>query len=366
MKKVFVSGCYDILHAGHIQFFEDARALGDHLTVCFASTPVLALAKMRPPAIPDDHKMVLIGSLKCVDRVVSSSDLDPVFDFVSHWDKDLPDILAVTEDDRNLEAKRRLCAEREVVLEILPKRPPRKGLSEGVSTTSILATIKNIKEVPLRIDFGGGWLDVPRLSKKGAYIVNCTIVPKVSLTDWQYEKNAGLGGSAAYAILKVKDSVESELDLGVGWQDPAAILETGICVWRSGKRPVLESKHNPDWLKGKMLVVWTGAPHMTPDIVKMKRDYSLIKKAGDLAKAAVEEKDINKLGKAILTSYKAQIGEGMAKLPMLSGSIGHKYLGGGHGGYALYLFVDKKRRDKAAKGRKGAKIVEPYIRDVLS
>lgn len=28
MKKVFVSGCYDIVHAGHIQFFEEARALG--------------------------------------------------------------------------------------------------------------------------------------------------------------------------------------------------------------------------------------------------------------------------------------------------------------------------------------------------
>ena len=37
MKKVFVSGCYDILHAGHLQFFEEARALGDYLIVSFAS-----------------------------------------------------------------------------------------------------------------------------------------------------------------------------------------------------------------------------------------------------------------------------------------------------------------------------------------
>ena len=38
--KVFVSGCYDILHAGHLQFFREARALGGenaHLTVSFAS-----------------------------------------------------------------------------------------------------------------------------------------------------------------------------------------------------------------------------------------------------------------------------------------------------------------------------------------
>lgn len=40
VKRVFVSGCYDILHAGHVQFFREARALGDHLTVCFASNEV--------------------------------------------------------------------------------------------------------------------------------------------------------------------------------------------------------------------------------------------------------------------------------------------------------------------------------------
>ncbi|MFZ9683667.1 MAG: adenylyltransferase/cytidyltransferase family protein, partial [Cephaloticoccus sp.] len=41
MRKIFVSGCYDIIHAGHIQFFREARALGDFLTVCFASAEVL-------------------------------------------------------------------------------------------------------------------------------------------------------------------------------------------------------------------------------------------------------------------------------------------------------------------------------------
>jgi cytidyltransferase-like protein len=29
MKKVFVSGCFDILHGGHIEFFSQAKALGD-------------------------------------------------------------------------------------------------------------------------------------------------------------------------------------------------------------------------------------------------------------------------------------------------------------------------------------------------
>ena len=64
MKKVFVSGCYDIVHAGHIQFFEEARALGDYLIVSFASEPVLWHHKQRKPSIPDEHKKVLLESLR--------------------------------------------------------------------------------------------------------------------------------------------------------------------------------------------------------------------------------------------------------------------------------------------------------------
>ncbi len=145
-KKVFVSGTYDILHAGHIQFFKDARALGDHLTVSFASAGVIALSKKRFPSLPDSHKAAIIGELRCVDKVVSSSDLDPVFDFLGHWKKDKPDILAVTEDDRNAERKRIVCADYGVELIILPKRVS----IEPVSTSSILAGIKERAEKALK------------------------------------------------------------------------------------------------------------------------------------------------------------------------------------------------------------------------
>jgi cytidyltransferase-like protein len=70
MKKIFVSGCYDILHAGHIQFFEEARALGDYLIVSFASSEVLWHHKKRRASIPDEHKKVLLESLRMVDQVI--------------------------------------------------------------------------------------------------------------------------------------------------------------------------------------------------------------------------------------------------------------------------------------------------------
>ena len=80
--------------------------------------------------------------MACVDRVVTSSDLDPVFDFASHWIDDKPDILAVTEDDKNAARKEIFCKERGVKLVVLPKG---SDLSP-VSTTSILTGIKQRKD----------------------------------------------------------------------------------------------------------------------------------------------------------------------------------------------------------------------------
>ena len=41
MKKVFVSGAFNVLHAGHILFFEQARALGDYLVVSYPNADLL-------------------------------------------------------------------------------------------------------------------------------------------------------------------------------------------------------------------------------------------------------------------------------------------------------------------------------------
>lgn len=359
--KVFVSGCYDIIHAGHIQFFKDAKALGNHLTVCFASAPVLELVKNRKSSMPDDNKREIISSLVHVDEVVMSSDFDPVFDFRSHIETIKPHIIATTEDDKNIEAKKIFCKEKGIKLVVLPKR----NSATQVSTTSVLASIKNLDELPLRVDFAGGWLDVPSFSTKGGFVVNCAITPKVSLSSWPYEKGAGLGGSAAYALLQAKHGVKSEVSSGMGWQDPAVISETGLCVWRSGEKPILDIKVNPDWLSGKMLAVWSGNRsgfyNTTPRIASLKRDYKLIKQAGALARKAVYAFSLLKLAKAISMSYKAQIKEGMRELPSIKNSIARKYLGAGHGGYILYLFKSKKLRDCAHKKIPKSICIEPYI-----
>lgn len=368
MIRVFVSGCYDIVHAGHLQFFSEARALGDHLTVSFASAEVLWLHKHRRSSLPDEHKRALLAGLRMVDEVVIGTGLEEGIDFRADFLRLRPDILAVTEDDKYTPLKKALCAEVGARYVVLPKTPPQ---FPPISTTQIVRFIRAPEEAPLRVDFAGGWLDVPRYAREGAFVVNCAISPTVSLRDWPYERNAGLGGSGAWALLNGRDGVSSELDLGVGWQDPAIIAEGGLCVWRSGARPVLELKQSGDFLRGRMALYWTGDSHDTPGICKNERDYDAIARASLTARDAVWRSDLHLLADAVRQSSAVQRAEGMAPLPgeadgpqgVLPDSVkplAWKYCGGGFGGYALYLFANEADRNRACSAS-NFRPIEPYI-----
>jgi cytidyltransferase-like protein len=357
MRHVFVSGCYDIIHAGHVQFFREAKALGDFLTVSFASIEVLWNHKQRRSSLPDEHKKGILEALNMIDQVVIGKGTDHGLDFKEDFLRLRPDVLAVTEDDQYGQLKRDLCAQVGAEYVVLPKTPPQY---EPVSTTQLVKWIRAPKEAPLRVDFAGGWLDLPRHARPGDFVVNCAIQPMVSLRDWGYERNAGLGGSGAWALLNGNTGVDDELDLGVGWQDPAVIRETGLCVWRSGPRPSLEFKSDGMMLRGFMALWWSGKPHDTPSMANQKRDYAAIGAASRIAREGVMKQDIPLLGDGIAASYAVQLNEGMPPLPEAAGCLGRKYCGGGFGGYALYLFGSEKERTDFVNHTTGARVIEPY------
>jgi cytidyltransferase-like protein len=358
MKKVFVSGCYDIIHAGHIQFFSEARALGDHLTVCFASDKVLWHHKERRSSLPEEHKLALLRNLSMVDDAVIGENEELGLDFQDHFRRIHPDILAVTDDDQYSTIKRALCEEVGTSYVRLPKTPPQ---FPPVSSSGIVKWIKAPDASPLRVDFAGGWLDVPRFARADAFVVNCAISPTVSLREWNYEKRSGLGGSGAWALLNGESGINSELDLGVGWQDPAVIHESGLCVWRSGAHPELLLKRDGALLSGRMALVFTGKEHDTPGNADHERDFELIARASHIAADAVDKNNLEELGKAVRMSYQAQLDEGMEPLAEVTGALAHKYCGGGFGGYALYLFTDSRQRDAFVSCTDAARPVEPYL-----
>ena len=89
-----------MIHAGHVQFLSEARALGDKLTVGFASDHVLWEHKHRRSSLPEEHKQALIAGLRVVDEVVIGRGMELGLDFKEHFLRHRPDFLVVTEDDK--------------------------------------------------------------------------------------------------------------------------------------------------------------------------------------------------------------------------------------------------------------------------
>ena len=70
-KVVFTNGCFDIIHRGHVEYLEDAKALGDILIIGLNSdSSIIGLKGAdRPINKEEDRARVLLG-LKSVDRVI--------------------------------------------------------------------------------------------------------------------------------------------------------------------------------------------------------------------------------------------------------------------------------------------------------
>jgi D-beta-D-heptose 7-phosphate kinase / D-beta-D-heptose 1-phosphate adenosyltransferase len=77
-RIVFTNGCFDILHAGHVSYLEEAAALGDRLIVAINDDASVTRLKGegRPVNAVEGRSRVLAG-LSCVDWVVSFSEDTP-------------------------------------------------------------------------------------------------------------------------------------------------------------------------------------------------------------------------------------------------------------------------------------------------
>jgi D-beta-D-heptose 7-phosphate kinase/D-beta-D-heptose 1-phosphate adenosyltransferase len=68
---VFTNGVFDLLHRGHVEYLEDAAALGDRLIVGLnADLSVRRLKGEGRPLVPEEERAELIRALICVDLCV--------------------------------------------------------------------------------------------------------------------------------------------------------------------------------------------------------------------------------------------------------------------------------------------------------
>jgi len=116
MKKVFVSGCYDLLHSGHVEFFRQASAYGD-LYVGIGSDATILEYKHHRPLYDENERLFMVQSIRYVkDACINRG--HGVMDFIPTVESLKPDIFVVNEDGSN-DQKREFCRERGIEYVVL-------------------------------------------------------------------------------------------------------------------------------------------------------------------------------------------------------------------------------------------------------
>ena len=79
MKKIFTNGCFDILHAGHIKYLEEAKALGDTLIIAINDDEsVVRLKGKHRPINPLSDRMKVLDGLASSDFIVPFEEDTPI------------------------------------------------------------------------------------------------------------------------------------------------------------------------------------------------------------------------------------------------------------------------------------------------
>ena len=131
-RKVFVSGCYDLLHSGHVAFFAEAAKLGD-LYVGLGSDRNIAELKHRQTVNSDAERLYMVKAIRYVKDAWINSGMG-LMDFVAEVDALKPDVFFVNSDGYS-EEKAQFCRERGIEL-VVAERIPEPGLPAR-STTAI-------------------------------------------------------------------------------------------------------------------------------------------------------------------------------------------------------------------------------------
>lgn len=157
MKKVMVTGCFDLLHSGHVAFLQEAAQLGE-LYVCIGSDENVRQLKGRYPVNPQTERQYMLRALRCVHQVRINQGMG-LLDFVEELADIRPDIFFVNEDGHT-PAKEALCREHGVEYRVARRQP-----AENLPTRST-TELRTVCTIPYRIDLAGGWLDQPWVSNQ--------------------------------------------------------------------------------------------------------------------------------------------------------------------------------------------------------
>ncbi len=361
-KKVLVSGCFDLLHSGHVAFLKNAANYGD-LYVCIGSDKTVHGLKGRYPVITQDERKYMIENLACVKecKINKGSGL---LDFMAELEEIQPHVFVVNEDG-NTPNKIELCKTKNIELIVLD-RVPTEGLPAR-STTSL----RTNSIIPFRIDLAGGWLDQPYVNKLyPGPVLTISIEPTI-----EFNNRSGMASSTRNKAIELWKAQLPEGDPILlskilfsyenppgtkdvaGAQDALGIVMPCLnyhhysqdCYWPTEIKSI-DDESILSWLEKHLYLIPLDPRTSNYNVLANTN----IKKEGakNLADAAINcweailKKDLKTFGSAFLASFHAQI----AMFPNMvdetihpiidqyaSKSIGYKLSGAGGGGYLILI-----------------------------
>jgi len=319
-KRVLVSGCFDLLHAGHIAFFKKASTYGE-LYVSIGTDQNIKYLKGNSPYFSQEERLYIVNAVQYVHQAFLSSG-SGILDFKPDLIRLQPDIFIVNADGHT-EEKERLCKEYGVEYIVL-NRIPEPGLTVRASSE-----IKKDLRMPYRICLAGGWLDQPWISEMhSGPVVVVQIKPTID-----FNERSGIGTSSRKVaqelwgdripegdpIHNAKLLFGAENPPGVqyisGSQDHLGLMLPGINrlfyegdYWPS-RIDSLVDRSTAEWLQKVVHLIPIHPRPVQYNPVQIKnitvRWVKILAESGEVCWQSIQNKDVVGLGRSLTLSLKA-------------------------------------------------------------
>jgi cytidyltransferase-like protein len=317
-KKVLVSGCYDLIHGGHVAFFKTAAHYGKLYVAVGADTNLLLL-KGKAPYYSQKERIYLVNSIRFVENAFPAAG-SGMLDFEPDMERIKPDYFVVNSDGHTVE-KEALCKKLGVEYIVL-ERIPEEGLPARASSS-----IKKELRFPYRICIAGGWMDQPWVSEiyPGSVVVAqlwptiefndrsgmATSSRKVAIEIWGNQCPAGDPKKNAQLLFGAENPPGTKHVSGS--QDHLGLLCPGINrLFYDGKYwpQKIDTTTDPiicDWLSSILhLIPLEPRPLGYDPLIQKNLTLDVVKQlgeSGDLCWKSILNTDVIGLGKAMKQSF---------------------------------------------------------------
>ena len=369
-KKVFVSGCYDLLHSGHVEFFRQASQYGD-LYVGIGSDKTIEQLKNHKTLYSERERLFMVRAIRYVKEAYINEG-SGMLDFLPTLDIVHPDCLVVNEDgDR--EEKRQLCRERGMEYIVL-RREPAEGLDARSSTDLKRSTC----QLPTRLDLAGTWIDQPYVSCHApGWALTISLVPTFEVRErcglststrniikrvWPYRLPDMDPEMLARLVFCLENSPERSDGIISGAQDAIGICVPGLArhYYNGNFWPEkIEYTRDPEilrWLEDHLCMIPMFPRRPGCSVVEGK-DITPVKvralaAAADRCWDAIQRRDVEEFAAAYRASFEAQVAmfpamiqpgvqDYIDRYSAMDGVMAWKMPGAGGGGYLALVCRDR-------------------------